>query len=121
MIDPQFQQQYMDNYDKGLWNRLVRAWYYLMEGLNLVNQFKYVALGIFGLYVALKFTNYLYLGVLFLVTLPILIAAGWIYVNRMAKNLSLTSMMKSSFFGRYNIDLAEEQVRLLKEIRDKLK
>lgn len=122
MIDQaQFYKDYVREYDKGLWNRLVRSWYYLMEGLNLVNQFKYVVLGIFGLYVALKFTNYIYLVLLFVTTLPLLVIAGWVYVNKMARNLSLTSMLKSSYFGRYNIDLAEETVSLLTEIRDTIK
>lgn len=119
--------QYRKTYDKGLLNHGVRAWFYLQRGLNLVNEFKYVAAGIFGLYYTLKMDDYRIMIILFLVAIPILTFIGWFHTFKMAKALEWTGMIFSSYFGRYSMDLTEKNTEhtvksteMLVEIRDLL-
>lgn len=121
MNQNEFNEQYMKEFSGGMFNKLVRVWFYLQAGIDVINQFKYVVLGIFGIYVALKFTSYFWLLGMFAICLPILTIAGWVYINKMARNLSLTSLLKSSFFGSMDIDLNKKQVELLTEILTQLR
>ena len=122
------QDEYRRTYDKGLLNHGVRAWFYLQRGLDLVNQFKYLAAGIFALYYTLKMDDYRVMVALFVIAVPILTFIGWFHTFKMAKALEWTNMIFSSYFGRYQIDLNEKNtentvktVELLTEIRDMLK
>jgi len=121
-------QIYSKTYDKGVFNHGVRAWFYLQRGLDLVNQFKYLAAGIFALYYTLKLDDYRLMIVLFAVSIPILTFFGWFHTHKMAKALEWTNMIFSSYFGRYSMDLSEKNTEnttktteLLGEIRDLLK
>ncbi len=123
----ELRQEYTKTYDKGALNHGVRAWFYLQKGLDLVNQFKYLVAGILAVYYMLKLESYAVLLAIFIVSIPILTFAGWFYTHKMAKALEWTGMIFSSYFARYNVDMAEknienttESVVLLKEIRDKL-
>lgn len=127
MKQEEIQNEYQKTYDKGLLNHGVRAWFYLQRGLNLVNEFKYLVAGIFALYYTLQLEDYRLMVVLFVVAIPLLTFVGWFHTFKMAKALEWTSMMFSSYFARYNVDLAEkntehtvQQAETLREIRDLL-
>ena len=120
MSQEQIRTEYTKTYDKGLLNHGVRAWFYLQRGLDLVNQFKYLAAGIFALYYTLKLEDYRLMVLLFIVAIPVLTFAGWVHTHKMAKALEWTNMVFSSYFARYNVDLAEEQNNLLKDILHEL-
>jgi len=122
------QEKYKQTYDKGILNHGVRFWFYLQRGLDLINQFKYLILGVVGVYYALQLTWIGWMIVLFIVSIPLLILSGFFYTHKMAKALEWTNMVFSSYFARYNVDLAEKNVEylsknaeLLAEIRDLLK
>ena len=124
----ELRKEYTKTYDKGLLNHGVRAWFYLNKGLDLINQFKYLIAGILAIYYMFKLDSYVILMLIFIISIPILTFCGWFYTHKMAKALEWTGMVFSSYFSRYNIDMAEkniemtsEQIELLKEIRDNQK
>lgn len=102
-------------------NWFIRMYFYVMQGLLIVNNFRNLVLGIFGLYVILKFTNPLWLILMFIVSLPILIIIGWYNVHRMAKPIEKISMEKSTHYAIKQYNYQERQTELLQEISDKLK
>ncbi len=108
---------YKKTYDKGLVNQGVRGWFYLQRGLNLVNEFKYLIAGILALYYTLKLDSYGTLIFLFVISIPILTFVGWFHTHKMAKALEWRNMVFSSYFARHNVDLAEQNVELLREIK----
>lgn len=120
--------EYTKTYDKGLINHGVRVWFYLKAGLNLINEFKYLAAGIFALYYTLQLEDYRLMVLLFCIAIPLLILLGWFYTFRMAKALEWTNMVFSSYFARYNVDLNEntadntgKTVKLLEELLQEIK
>ena len=106
------------NYQKG--NYLAKAWFYINKGLDQVNNFKYLIAGILAFYYVLKIDNYLLLTFLFVVSVPILLVIGWIYVHKWSKILDWLSIEYSTYWGRYSFSLQEKIVELLGEIKDKL-
>lgn len=128
MNSEQIKTEYTQRYDKGILNHGVRAWFYLKSGLNLINEFKYLVAGIFGVYYTLKLDDYRFMLALFAIAIPLLTLVGFFYTHRMAKALDWTGFMFSSYFGRYTIDLGEKtaehtekNTRLLEEILLQLK
>ncbi len=117
--------EYTKTYDKGALNHGVRAWFYLNKGLDLLNQFKYLAAGILAVYYMLKLDSHMVLLAIFIISIPVLVFAGWFYTHKMAKAIEWTGMVFSSYFARYNVDMSERNVeniaettKLLKEIKD---
>ncbi len=96
----QYDQQYM----LGPENRLIRYYYYLNTGLGILNQFRNLLLGIFGLYVILKLTNPLYLILFFLLSVPVLTLTGYYNVHRMNKVMEWIGLRFSSHYAirQYN-------------------
>jgi len=105
---------------KGLTNRLIRYYYYCQRGLALFNEMRYVILVIFGIYVAMKLTNPLWMVLMFIVCVPILIIAGWISVFKLGKVIDWLNIEFSSHFSRYGYELQEKILKNLEEINEKL-
>ena len=113
--------EYTKTYDKGVLNHGVRAWFYLQRGLNLINEFKYLVAGILAIYYTLKLDSFWILIAIFVVSIPILTFVGWFHTHKMAKALEWTAMMFSSYFARYNVDLAEKNTESTIEIEREIK
>ena len=109
------------SYDTGIVNHGVKIWFYLQRGLDLLNTFKYLVAGILAFYYALQLDSYEVLIFLFVISIPILTFFGWFHTHKMAKALEWRNMIFSSYFARHNVDLAEENVELLKEILEELR
>jgi hypothetical protein len=107
-------------YFHGYRNKAIRTYFYLREGLNLLNDFKYLVAGILALYVVLKIESTLLLGVMFIVAIPILIVAGYYWVHRAKKSLDWFAIEFTTHFGKYGFELQEKQIELLEEINRKL-
>lgn len=112
--------EYDKTYDKGLFNHAVRAWFYLQRGLQVMNEFKYLVAGILAFYYTLELHSIPLLLIIFFVSIPILMFAGFFHVHKMAKALEWTSMMFSSYFARHNVDLQENQVLYTAEMKELL-
>lgn len=113
----------MDNkklYWDGKTNKAIRFYFYSQRGLALFNEFRYLFMVIFGVYVILKLNNPLLFVLMFLISIPILCFFGWLAVHKIAKVIDWLNIEFSTHWGRYGYELQERQNRILEEIRDKL-
>ncbi len=110
MNDEQLKNKYWD----GTTNKIIRYYFYSQRGLDLFNQFRYLFMVIFGIYLLFKFNNPLYLVGMFIISLPILILLGYVSVHYVGKVLDWLSVEFSTHFSRY-------QYTLLEQIRDAIK
>lgn len=113
--------EYDKEYLPGFYNRLVRYYYYLESGLNVLNEFRNLFLGIIAIYIALKLTNVLWMAVMTIPSLILLTVAGYFNVHRLSKIKEFLSMRFSTHYAIKTYDYNKEQVLLLREIKDLLK
>ena len=99
----------------------IRAYFYVMQGLLIVNNFRNLILGIFALYYTLKLVNPLWLVVMFVLSIPVLALIGWYNIHRMAKDIEKISIEKATHYAMKQFNFQEEQTKLLEEIRNYLK
>lgn len=100
-------------------DNLIKLYFYVTAGQAVVDKFRYLIMGIFAVYVMLKLTNPMYLALMFVVSIPVLFITGWYYTHKVA---SVSDMLSTKYGTHYQIkqyELIEEQVILLKQIRDK--
>lgn len=108
-------------YWEGLQNRLVRYYFYTQRGLALLNEFRYLLMGILAVYALLKMDSPIYMILMFIVSIPILIVLGWVYVYKMASCMDYLNTQFSTHFSKYSIKLQEDQLAEVKKIRKKIK
>ena len=113
-------EEYLPEYWEGRTNTVVRYWVYLNRGLDVANQLKYVVAGILALYVILKFTNPIWMAVMFIISLPILTFIGRWHLYKAAKSQEYITTIKGSVTGYSNYNAQVEIVVLLKQILAKL-
>ena len=111
---------YLPEYWEGKTNQIVRLWVYLNRGLDVANQLKYVIAGILALYVILKFTNPVWIVVMFVVSLPILTFIGRWHLYKAAKPQEYITTIKGSVIGYNNYNMQIRVVELLEQILKKL-
>jgi hypothetical protein len=109
-----------ENWD-GKKNKAIRWYFYSQRGLALFNEFRYLFMLIFGVYVLMKMTNPIWLLIMFLVSFPILCLAGWFQVHHMARVINWLDIEFASFWSRYSFELQERQVKALEDINNKVK
>src|ERR1035437_3177239 len=107
-----------NEYMVGIENTLIRYYYYLNRGLDIINQFRNLFLGIITLYIALKFTNLLWAIGMFIISIPILVIVGRYNTHKILKNSEYLSTQFSTHYALTQFDYIKEQVELLKEIRN---
>lgn len=110
----------MKEYLHGKENFAIRIFFYLDNGVGILNQFRNLFLGIFALYFTLKLDNPLWLVLMFVIAIPILVIVGYYNVHRMAKVREWLSTKFSTHYGIKQFELIEEQTALLKEIKEKI-
>jgi len=108
-------------YLTGITNHSIRYWYYLENGLTILDEFRNLFLGIIALYIALKLTNILWMVVMFVPCVLILTVVGYFYVHKFAKIKEWVSIRFSTHFGIKNYDYLKANNELLTEIRDLVK
>lgn len=96
---------------------LIRAYFYMNNGVSIINDFRNLGLGIFALYFALKLSNPVLLIVMFLIAIPILIIMGYFNVHHISKVRDRLSVKYGTHYGIRQFELIEEQVALLKQIK----
>ena len=112
--------EYLPEFWEGKTNQIVRLWVYLNRGLDVANQLKYVVAGILALYVILKFTNPVWIAVMFVVSLQILALIGrWHLYNATKPQEYITTIKTVTGYNNYNMQIMI--VKLLKEIKQELK
>ena len=118
----------MQNHDenrKQYWdgkkNKIIRLYFYTQRGLLLFNEFRYVFMLIFGLYVVLKLSNPIWFLIMFAIIIPVLIVAGWMQVHHMARVINWLDVEFASFWTRYGYELQERQNKILNQILGEVK
>jgi hypothetical protein len=106
-------------YWEGNRNILIRFWTYIKVGLNLINDYKYVGAAVFGVYYTLKLNNWLWLVLMFIITLPLLLFIGRWWLHKGAKTSEFIVNQKGTVLGYQVYNAQIEIIKLLKEIRDK--
>lgn len=108
-------------YLHGYKNLGYRMYFYMMNGLNILNEFRNLFLGIIGIYIALHMTNYLWMVVMFVPSLLGLIIIGRYNVHKLSKMGEWLSVRFSTHYGIKSYGFSQQQVELLQEIIDILK
>lgn len=106
---------------KGKANLLIRAYFYIKSGLNVLNDFKYLVAGIFAVVITYKMTNPLILVAMFLVGLPVLFIMGYVNTHYISKVVEWLSIKYGSHYGIKQYELMEKQTKLLEKLLKKLK
>jgi hypothetical protein len=107
-----------ERYWSGNRNKVIRYYYYVRRGLELLNEFRYLLMAIFGVYLAMKMSNPILLIFMFLVSIPVLIVLGWLMVHHISKVIEWLNVEFSTYWGRYTYDLQEKILEELKRIRE---
>lgn len=114
-----------DDLKKKYWdgngNKVIRYYFYSQRGLALFNEFRYLFMLIFGIYITMKLTNPFWLVGMFTVSVPLLCVVGYVSVHHVSKVMDWLSIEFSTYWGRRSYTLLEDQVKHLKEIVDELK
>lgn len=111
---------------QGKINLIIRLYYYFQEGVNQLNSVRtlgYALIGIAGVFAVSK-SEANYWGIIIavgLISLPIFILVGYLWVKRGRKSTEYFALKYTSTYGKYGVELQEEQMRLLREIRDGIK
>lgn len=104
-------------YLQGRQNWWIRMFYYLKSGNNVLNEFRYLILGIMGMYAILDLVNPLWLVGMFVIAIPVLIVLGYYWVHRMAKVTEWLSIKFSTHFGIKQYRITEDTLKELRAIK----
>lgn len=117
MNDPQ---EFDHIYFPGLENRLTRYYYYLNQGLTILNNFRNLFLGIIGVYIALKLDNWALLIAMFIPSAILLTVVGYFATHRVNKIMEWLSLRFGTHYGIQQFNYAQGTYETLQEIRDEL-
>lgn len=106
---------------EGAQNVAIRMWTYILTGLAQVNNYKYVAAAIFGIYYTLKLVNPIWIGVMFIVSMPLLAVLGRWWLYKGAKTSEYVTTNKGSVIGYRGFNMGVRQIELLEQILNELK
>jgi len=111
-IDVQVRKRYLE----GRKNAVVKVYFYIERGLQLVNDFKYVIAGVLALYFAINLDNIIFIPITFFVALPILWLIGYIWITYAVKSMEWINIEHATFWTRYNYSLQEKQLEFLEKL-----
>ena len=97
----------------------IRIYFYVTSGQAVVDQFRYLIMGIFTLYIMLHLASYWYLIIMFAVSIPCLFMLGWVNIHYISKVRERLSMEHGTHYQIKQFELIERQVELLQKIANK--
>ena len=103
------------SYWKGSKNKAVRWYFYCQRGLALFNEFRYLIMLIFGAYMLLKLDNWLWMLLMFSVSVPALVFFGWLQTHHMAKIMDWLGVEFASHWSRYGLAMSERSLDMAEE------
>lgn len=112
--------RYMNEEYTGKQTLLIKVYFYITSGVGIINDFRNIFLGLFALYFTFKLTDPWILGILFLISLPILGILGYINVHKISKVKEWLSTKYGSHYTMEQYKLSKRQVEVLEEISKKL-
>lgn len=99
-------------------NYLIRLYFYLNNGVSILNNFRNLFLAIFAVYFALKLTSPILLLLMFVAAIPVLVAAGYYSVHHISKVSDQLATKYGTHYGIKQFELIEKQTELLQAISD---
>ncbi len=112
------------SYLQGGQNWMIRMYFYLENGLNILNEFRNLGFLLVALYVALHLDGVQGIMITIGIAVPavvLLIWAGRYNVHTLSRMKDWLSMRFSTHYGIRTFNHQEQQTALLTEIRDMLK
>jgi hypothetical protein len=110
-----------ETYLKGNKNNMIRVYFYLSNGLAILNEFKNLFLIIFAAYFTLGIQNPIWIGIMAVVGLIGLTIVGYFSVHHIARIKEWLAVRFGTHFGIQNFDYVKRQTELLEEINKKTK
>ena len=107
-------------YFDGWKNKLIRIYYYIKTGLNVVNEWKYIAVGIIALAVLLKLDGIRWLIGMGVISVPILLVIGYLWAHKVEKRFEWFNIEFTTHFSKRNYALQERQTKALEDILENL-
>jgi len=111
----------MVEYWKGGKNKTIRYYFYVQQGLALLNEFRYLIMSVLAIYALLKLEDWWMMPIMFFTALPFLCMLGWVSVHHVQKVMEWLNIKYTTHYSLYNIELQEQQLQILQEIRECLK
>ncbi len=105
----------------GTFNRALRFYFYLNNGLTVLNNFRNLGLGIIAIYFALHLENIWWMVAMAVPSVVLLTIVGYYQVHHAGKVLEWIGIRFSTHFGVRTFNNTQRNVELLEEIRDLLK
>ncbi len=113
--------QYDSVFFPGAENRFIRYYFYLNNGLAILNNFRNLFFGVFALYFTFHLTNPYLLAALLVPGILILIAVGYYSIHRMSKVQEWLGMRFATHYGIRSYNYNQGTYEELKEIKELLK
>lgn len=110
-----------ERYFDGTKNTIIRMYFYVLKGMDILNQFRNLFFLIFGVYVAFKLSNIIWLVLMFCISIPLLLFAGYVSVHHIGKVVDWLSVRFATHYTNYTYELMELQISKLEEIIKELK
>lgn len=110
-----------DKYLKGRQNWMIRMYFYLRQGMNMLNDFHNVFLGMITLALTFKVTSLLIITGITLPSLVLLIFVGYYNVHKFSKMSEWLSMRFGTHYSIKAFNFSQGTYEMLVEIRDSLK
>ncbi len=107
-------------YLTGAHNWGIRMYFYVNAGLNILNNFRNLFLAILAIYVTFKFTNPLWLPLMFIPSLIILCLVGWYTTHHVQKIFEWINIRFSTYYGIQQFNYTKAQYELLLQIKELL-
>lgn len=105
-----------EDYLKGWRNFFIRAYFYLLNGVNFVSDFRNIGLAIFGLYITLKLENPYDMAFMLLGAILVLTPLGYFMVHKVSRVKEWLTTKYGSHYAIKNFDFVEAQYNTLKRI-----
>ncbi len=110
-----------EQYFNGIKNQLIRIYFYLQEGLSLVNNFKYLGAGILAVFYLFKMEGYGKMILMAVATFPFLIIIGYLWTHKARKAIEYLNLKFTTHFGQYSLRMQEKQLKTLEELNENIK
>ena len=114
-------EQVRERYYNGRTNKIVRLYWYLEQGLDILNKFRYLILFIMGLAVLLRVEQDLsWMLLVFVIAVPILTLAGYAWVKYGVRAIEYLNLKYATHFAQYNMKIQEDQLVTMKKLAEEL-
>ena len=114
-------EEVLQKYFYGIKNRLIRYYFYLRQGLQLFNEFKYLVAGILAVAIWINYQGFLVLTGIFIAASIGLTITGYFWTFHGSKTDEYISIKFASHFNQYNIQMQERQLAVLEDLAKEIK